>query len=239
MNRKPALIGLGLACVLLGEREPQKKVQVTKTEKMDFPAGGTLRLEHSVGELTIEGWDQPGAEITTTKSTRAVYSQKEKEKETKDLDRIQISTELQGNELIVTTQYPSHVALPWFTTLDHVEKFDLDYHIEVPRNAKLVIKHDDGEVHIIDVAGNIDASARQGLIAVSLTGDAPRSIDAKSKIGSVNSDFPGNEKAHELFIGHTFVAGGATAAQSLKLRIAYGDLIIGKSFHSEPVPSSR
>src|SRR5580704_17744521 len=43
---------------------------VTKTERFDFPAGGTLRLKNSIGELTVEGWDQPGIEITTIKSPR-------------------------------------------------------------------------------------------------------------------------------------------------------------------------
>ena len=28
-----------------------------KTEETDFPAGGTLRLQNSTGELVIEGWD--------------------------------------------------------------------------------------------------------------------------------------------------------------------------------------
>jgi hypothetical protein len=235
MQRKLASIGLGLAgltCALLGENMPKPYAQATKTEKMDFPAGGTLRLEHSVGELTIEGWDQAGAEITTTKSTLAVYSQKDKDKQTRDLDRIQVSTKLQGNELVITTQYPSHLAFPFVTGLDRVENFYLDYHIKVPRNAKLIVKHDDGEVHIAEVAGSIDASAHQGLIAVSVTGDTPPSIDAKSKFGTINSDFPGTEKAHELFIGHTFIDGGASAAQSLKLRMAYGDIVIGKAYQA-------
>jgi hypothetical protein len=209
---------------------PQPYGQVTKTDKVDFPAGGTLRLEHSVGELTIEGWDEPQVEITTTKSTLAAYSQKEKDKQTRDLDRIQVSTKLQGNELVVTTQYPSHLAFPYVTGLDRVENFYLDYHIKVPRNAKLIVNHGDGEVHIAGVGGSIDATVHQGLIAVSVTGDTPPSIDAKSKFGTINSDFPGNEKAHELFIGHTFIEGGATAAQNLKLRIGYGDIIIGKAY---------
>jgi hypothetical protein len=205
MQSKLALIGLSMACALFARN--------TKTEKVDFPAGGTLRIEHSVGELTIEGWDQPGVEITTTK----------------DLDRVQISTKPQGSEVVITTQYPSHLAFPYVTGLARVENFNLDYHIKVPRSTKLVIHHTDGEVHIAEVAGSIDASVHQGLITVSVTGDTPPSIDAKSKIGSINSDFPGQEKTQKLFIGHTFIEGG-TAAQNLKLRIAYGDIIIGKAF---------
>lgn len=232
------LIGLGLACALLAENLPQPYVQTTKTEKVDFPAGGTLRIEHSVGELTIEGWDQPGVEITTTKSTTAIYTQKDKDKQTHDLDGIQVSTKRQGNDVVITTQYPGHLAFPYITTLARVENFYLDYHIKVPRSAKLVIEHKDGEVHITDVAGSIDASVHQGLISVFVLGDAPPSIDAKSKFGTINSDFAGQEKAHELFIGHTFIEAGTTAAQSLKLRMTYGDIIIGKTFQAPPVSVS-
>jgi len=41
MERKLLTIGLGVACLLLGENEATRKVQVGKTEKLDFPAGGT------------------------------------------------------------------------------------------------------------------------------------------------------------------------------------------------------
>src|SRR5580658_10442964 len=110
MNRKLALAALSTVCALRGEKQPLLGVEVTKTEKADFAAGGTLRLEHSVGEVTIEGWDQPGVEITTTKSTLGVYSQKEEDREKRALEGIQITTKREGDEVVVTTQYPSHRA---------------------------------------------------------------------------------------------------------------------------------
>jgi hypothetical protein len=223
MYRKLAVAGLGLALTVSG-------ADPSRTEHMDFPAGGTLRLQNSVGELVVEGWDQPGVEITTTKS--ALY-----EKEQRDLDRVQISTKRQGDELVVTTEYPSHRAFPYVTTLDHVTHFNIEYHIKVPRNARLVINHGDGEVHITDVAGNIEVTSRQGLIALLLTGDVPRSIDAKSAIGSVNSDFPGTETTQKLFIGHKFLQSTAGTSQNLKLRVRYGDIVIQKAWQPE-APSS-
>lgn len=216
MNRKIVVIGLCLAWTMFGQ---------SKTEHADFPQAGTLRIEHSVGELQIEAWDQPGVEITTTKGASDKGA---------DLSRVQISTKRQGDEVVITTQYPSHVAFPFFTTLDHVTNFNLDYVIKVPREARLVIHHTDGEVHIVGVAGNIDASARQGIITLSLDGDAPRSIDARSSVGSVTSDFPGQEKPKEFHLGHEFVQSkSAGSQQSLKLRIRFGDIIIGKTFQGK------
>jgi len=227
------LIGLGAACLLLGENETARKVQISKTEKLDFPAGGTLRVQNSTGELTIEGWDQPGVEITTTKSSKEVNTPQERDKATRELDRVKISTNRNGDELDVTTEFPQHRAFPFVTSLQNVTNFDLEYLIKVPRNAKLIVKHGAGEVHVDDVAGNIQVNAVQGLIALRLTGELPRSIQAKSDLGSVNSDFPGNESRHPWPFGHEFVEGTAANTQSLDLKIGFGDIVILKAH--EPV----
>jgi hypothetical protein len=237
MEQKLLIIGLGLACLLLGENEAIQKVQVSKTEKLDFPAGGTLRLQNSTGELTIEGWDQPGIEITTTKSSNEVRTPQEREKATRELERVKISTKRNGDELDVTTEFPQHRAFPFVTPLQNVTNFDLEYRIKVPRNAKLIVKHEAGEVHVDDVAGNIQVKAVQGLIALRLTGETPRSIQAKSDLGSVNSDFPGNESRHPWPFGHEFVQGAAANTQNLDLKIGFGDIVILKA-HEPGTPAA-
>jgi hypothetical protein len=236
MRYKLALLGLCVACLLLGDDEARQKVQVSKTEKMDFPANGTLRLQNSTGDLTIEGWDQPGVEITTTKSSKEEYLAGDRDKATKDLDRVQISAKRNGDELVITTEYPHHRAFPYVEPLSTVTNFDLEYVIKVPRNAKLIIKHDDGEVHVDDVTGNIQAAARQGLIALRLVTDMPPAIDAKSYTGTVNSDFAGKETLQRLHFGHTFVGGAASARQILHLKIGYGDVVILKAHELKAPP---
>ena len=105
--------------------------------------------------------------------------------------------------------------------------------IKVPRNAKLIVNHEAGEVHVDDVAGNIQVKAVQGLIALRLTGETPRSIQAKSDLGSVNSDFPGSESRRPWPFGHEFVQGTAANTQNLDLKIGFGDIVILKAH--EPV----
>jgi len=236
MRYKLAVLGLCVACLLLGDDEARQKVQVTKTEKMDFPANGTLRLQNSTGELTIKGWDQPGVEITTTKSSKEEYLAKDRDKAAKDLDRVQVSAKRNGDELVITTVYPHHRAFPYVTPLQTVTNFDLEYVIRVPRNAKLIVKHDDGEVHVDDVAGNIEATARQGLIALRLVSDKAPSIDANSYIGTVNSDFDGKETRQTLHFGHTFTEGSAGAPQTLHLKIGFGDIVILKAHEPKAPP---
>jgi hypothetical protein len=236
MRYKLAVLTLCVACLLLGDDDARQKVQVSKTEKMDFPANGTLRLQNSTGDLTIEGWDQPGVEITTTKSSKEEYLARDRDKAAKELDRVKVSAKRNGAELVITTEYPHHRAFPYVTPLQTVTNFDLEYVIKVPRNAKLIVKHDDGEVHVDDVTGNIQATARQGLIALRLESDMPPAIDAKSYIGTVNSDFAGTETLQPLHFGHKFVDDAKSAPQTLHLRIGYGDIVILKAHEPKAPP---
>jgi hypothetical protein len=235
------LIGLGLCCLLRAsdstpkaslEAPPQlpQKLQVSNTERSDFPSGGTLRLKNSIGELTIEGWDQPGLEITTIKSSKVGVEGPERAKAVKLLDNVKIVTERKGDEVTVSTSFPKHskIARPFLGMTD----FDLEYRIKVPRNAKLTVEHTQGDVHIDDVSGEIHATADRGLITVHVP-DGQHAIDAKTKIGAVNSDFLGDEKSKK-WLGHTFLAGAPADAQKIFLRANYGDIIVLKM--NQPPP---
>jgi len=266
---RAALIGLGI-CRLLGAEDPvagnrgPQKVQVTNTERSDFPSGGTLHLKNSIGELTIEGWDQTGMEMTTIKSSKIAVEGPERDKAVKLLDRVKIATERKGDEVTISTDFPKHskIARPFLGKTD----FDLEYRIKVPRNARLTIDQDMGEVHIDNIGGEIHATDSMGLITVRVP-DGQYAIDARSKLGAVESDFPGNEKTKKWF-GHTFLSGtgterpspgpenlaspaapgsavpqnvppklaiAPTATQKMFLRIGYGDIIIVR-MHQPPPP---
>jgi hypothetical protein len=113
----------------------------------------------------------------------------------------------------------------------------MEYRIRVPRSANLAIRHDDGEVHIDDVAGNVQATARQGAIQLRIVADGtPPMIEAKSFIGSVNSDFDGTEESQPLHFGHTFTAGTSSAPQKLDLKVGYGDIVILKANEPKQPP---
>src|SRR5437899_3149767 len=108
------------AALLRADDEPKSKAQSVKTDRLDFPPGGTLRLDNSVGELTIAGWDRPD---------------------------------------IVTTEFPGYSIfpppLPW--RRDHAN-FDLEYRINAPRDARLVVDHKTGQVHIDNSDSEISRS---------------------------------------------------------------------------------
>src|SRR5271156_1605382 len=141
MVRILAVIGFGTIRLLFAADQPKQadqpkeKVQVSKTERMDFPSGGTLRLTNSIGVLTLEAWDRPDVEITTIKSTQGVYAASERDKGTHQLDKVNIATERHGDELVITTKFPRYRVFPLSYPLTGDPNLDVEYRIKAPGTA--------------------------------------------------------------------------------------------------------
>jgi hypothetical protein len=217
------------ALVLEADDEPKARAQVTNTERIDFPVEGVLRFNKSVGELTITGWDKPDVEITTIKTTRDAYGTQKREKAAQDLAQVQIKAERRGNDVVITTERPRHsifhFLLPW---RDGHADFDLDYRINAPHDARLVVKHETGEVHVEDLASDINISVSKGGISLHLPEDSQHAIDAKTDVGSIVSDFPGQTRRRWELVGYQFNGRPSTTAHNLYLRMGFGDIEIVK-----------
>jgi hypothetical protein len=232
--RKIALLGLCFSLALAAEDAADHYVRQTKTEKMDFPSDGLLRVNHAIGDLTIEGWDRPGIEITTTKTTKSEVDPQNREKGAQELEQVRITPERKGNELTLTENYPRHGRfLFWPGTTDFV----LETRIFVPSNARLEVDGS-GDLYIHNVTGEIDADVSHGTIVLRMPEQGHYDIDAKSKFGSVTSDFPGKEQRTPWLVGHDFTDPANAAGQKLHLRTGYGDIIILKIRQPE-VPAPR
>jgi hypothetical protein len=226
---------LGMSCQLSVGDEPRQKVQVVQTERLDFPSGGLLRFENSIGELTVEGWDKPDVEITTIKSTKALYPSRDREKAAHELDKVRISIERRGEELVVTTDFPRHRGLPPPSPLRAATSFELEYYVKASTNTRLAADHDTGEVHVDDLTSDIHVTVLNGGITVHLPQEGQYSIDAKSDFGGVTSDFPGHNKRRRWLFGHQLVQ-EASAAHNLYLRVGFGDITILK-IQKPPTPA--
>ena len=216
----------GMSCLLLADDELKQKVQVVHTERMDLPAGGTVRLTNSTGELTVEAWDEPGVEITTIKSTKAEFASSERENAVRGLDMLRIAAERRAGELVITTYFPRHRGFPPASPLA-TRTFDLEYHIKVPRDARLVVDHDVGDLHFDGVSGDIHATILRGEMTLLLPAGDQYTLDAKSDFGSVTSDFPGNAKRRFWLVGNQYVQ-SSQAPHALYLRVGFGDIVILK-----------
>ncbi|MBV8847396.1 MAG: hypothetical protein JO307_31690 [Bryobacterales bacterium] len=207
--------------VLLMPEMRAQDLQRTHTDRLDFPAGGTLRMPKCIGDVTVEGWDEPVLEITTVKSIK-VRGDKTPGIDPKKLDRIEVTPERKGNDVIVRTKFPKfNVLVRPFTGLSD---FELEYRIKAPRTAALEIGNQIGEVHINEMTGDIHATDRMGQITVQVVPGSRYSVDARSKLGSIYSDVSGREKKRLKF-GHTFIT-EASGAKTLYLRIGLGDITI-------------
>ncbi len=214
--RKIAAIGFCFSFLLLAEDPALQPVQVTKTEHMDFPADGLLRLNGDFGDVTIEGWDQPGVEITTKKTTQQEFATTAHQAGEADLDQVRLTPERHGNELILTVTQPRKL------------RSYLDAHIFVPRSARLTV-HGAGQLYIDDIAGEIQAYVRHGTIVLHLPEQGHYDFDASAKWGTVNSDFPGEVRRRHWFIGHSYADQTGANPQKLHLRAGYGDIVILRS----------
>jgi hypothetical protein len=222
--------GLLLPADLSSQFLAGQKVQVAHTDHLSLPAGGTLRLQHSFGELNIEGWDRPDVEITTVKTTKEYYRTADSARGRAELERVHVTSEVEEKDIVVTTSAPHRgfPGLPWTEP-----SIDLEYRIKVPMHAAIVVGHGTGEVHFDHVAGDIRANVRSGGITLDLAPESKYAIEAKSDWGAAISDFPGNPHRRFWLVGHQFTRQSADGAHKLVLKAEYGDIILIKAW--EPV----
>jgi hypothetical protein len=225
MTRKLAVFACAFSSLLLvADDGPKQKAQLTKSQHMDFVARGTLRVENSIDELVLEGWDRPDVEITTTVSTKFAYGPRERETIASKLGQVQVIAQRHGDDMVVATSFPNKHRVLWTSLGD----LYLRSHISLPRATRVAVRHHSGEVHVIDLSGDMDVRVPRGLITLSLPQEGPYEIDAKSDFGSVTSDFPGHAQRRFWLMGHQFLQNTPANAVKLHLRIGYGDIEVLK-----------
>jgi hypothetical protein len=214
---------LGLLGMILPLSGAEQRVEVTKTERVSFAPGGTIRINGSYGTLNIEGWDRPEVEITVVKSTQNYYGPKQREKAAPLLERARISTErVSDTELTISTR--------------QYRKISVDYEIRVPRDSRLDIHHGAGQLLVANVTGDIQATGHRGDILLMLPDTAAYSIDAKTKVGVVTSDFAGDLHKRWYLLGERFA--GPAALHRVYLRMSLGGITI-KSVPPEAEPPAN
>jgi hypothetical protein len=212
------------------EQAIQRPQQVSTTERVNFAPGGTIRFVDSFGDLYVEGWDQPQVEMTLIKLFQDYDPPKNA---AEHLQAVKFTTEHpSATELVIGTTIPSHSFFRH--PFGGKGPVDVRYELRVPRDSHLVIHHGGGNILIGKVTGNIEATNREGDIVLMLPTPGPYAIDARSKMGTVISDFDG--KAHvRYFIGESFAGADANAPRKIFLRVGFGGINI-KEVPPEALP---
>ncbi|HKE28975.1 MAG TPA: hypothetical protein VKB88_41780 [Bryobacteraceae bacterium] len=176
-----------------------------QVQTLPMPAGGTVQVKDSYGELAVEGWDRPEVQLTMGKSAKGAA----------------VTMTRMGDQIVIVTKLARGA-----------ERHLLDYRIRMPRNGKLTVDHGSGEIHVADMAGDIHATVCHGAIMLNLPPDGHYGIDARASIGDVVSDFPGKSRRRPWIFGHWFESGKpAGQAHRLFLRAGFGDILILKTIH--------
>jgi len=241
-NRQALVWGLSLLGTLhllpaaegVYEKGPKQSFEVSKTERVPFAPGGTIRLDHSYGYLTVEGWDEPAVEITVVKSTDSYYEPSQQKRAEESFAQVSVATERRSDkELAISTIIPGHHRF-----LPRSERgVTVEYRIHVPRDSRLLVHHDNGYVWVSDVTGDLDVRSHTGSMIVLLPDLGPYSIDARTRLGSVSSDITGKSlsRLSQFLVGSHFDSVSQTPKRRIYLRMGRGSIEILQDVPDRPL----
>jgi hypothetical protein len=227
------------------EKAPRQSFEAISTERVKFPPGGAIRVDHSYGYLTVEGWDEPEVEIILTKSTGRFLEPERKEQAAKAFEQIRVVAERRSDqELTISTALPDRRGFPYSILPSRQIIFTMpkkttlgvtvDCTVHVPRDSRLTVHQDHGYVWVSDVAGDIEVDSHTGDMTVLLPEPGPYSIDARTRLGSVSSDVAGS--GHKQFlVGTHFVHAGQAPSRRIYLRMGRGSITIKSGPPSGPI----
>jgi hypothetical protein len=209
---------------------PLQPVDVKTVKSADYTAGATVRISGTAGELSIQTWDQPRVEATL--ETTEYASDKERDAVKKNLERIGLAVEKQGNDIDVEMKAPHRNFIARWTR--GKTNADVICRVMVPKDAKLVVRHDNGSVMVYGASADIDASARFGDVVVQLNDPGSYAIDAKVNLGGVYTEYSGDDRSR-MKVGEKFATEAAAGAPKITLRVSIGGITIVKM---GPIPTS-
>ncbi len=207
------------------ETGPRQSFEVTKTERLPFAPGGTIRIDNSYGYLTVEGWDEAAVEIAVVKSTNSFYEPSRQKQAEQPFEQVRVVSERRSDkDLAIATILPArHRFLP------NAERgVTVEYRIRVPRDSRLIIRHDHGYVWVSDVTGDVDVRSHTGDMIVVLPDRVSYAIDARTRMGSVSSDVTGKSlsRLSQLLVGSHFDYAIPSAQRRIYLRMGRGSIEI-------------
>ena len=225
---------------------PKQPFEATSTEQVNFSAGGTVRVVNSYGYLTVEGWDEPEVQVNVIKSTDRFYDPGEKQEAERRLALVRVVAERRSDkELQISTVLPPRN--PIFRSVLPLDRIvvtkplvpnnkrgvTVEYRILVPRESRLVVRHDTGYVCVNDVSGDIDVHIHTGDMIVMLPDNGQYLVDARTRLGSVSSDVAG--KGRYRFVGGThFAYLNQSGTRHVSLRMGCGSIAIKSVSRSGP-----
>jgi hypothetical protein len=218
----PALfLGL-LGAMLLGVQAPLRADEFNKTFHYSARmfSFGTLTIDTRMGDIQVEGWDEPRLEITAEKVVEAGN-----EKKAEPLyDQVQVVLTGQDKQVLLRTLYPARRLWRPFRA---ESKLSVNFRIHMPFDANLAMKCVDGDVRVSGLIGKQEISVNYGDVEI----DVPsiyrlRSLNARSILGYVQSDLHGEDSAGW---GRRIMFWNSSGDQDIKVRVRMGGVYVYSS----------
>lgn len=206
--------------VASAQSSDKKRVSVTTTERIPFANGVSVHLKDTFGEVQVEGWERNEVEISLMRGTQKGYELAAQAKEQRRLEKIKVvATKDSAGGLLIETKN-----LPFILK----NNLTLEYKVKVPQAIFLKVKHSLGEVRITNIIGDIEATCRIGEIVLSLPEKERYDVDARVKIGEVESEFGGQYKRQKLLGAKLVEEVNRSEPHKLHLRVGIGEVSVKK-----------
>jgi len=144
--------------------------QALKEEQQkDFAATSSteLSIDNQFGNITITDWDQ--SKVTVSYIVEVTNSDEAKAK--KIMDKIKVEVKEEGNKIIFKTIIGELGNLTNSNSKGEKQSFRIDYFVKCPKNIKISLDNQFGDVIVSTLTGPFNADLQFGsLNAVSLTG---------------------------------------------------------------------
>ncbi len=180
---------------------------------------GLLTIDARMGDIQIEGWDNPRLEIEAEKVVQAGSEAKAKPL----YERLKISLQGQDKNVLLRTIYPPRRLWRPFRG---ESKLSVNFRIHMPYDANLRLKCVDGDVRVRGLVGHQMIRVNYGDVEV----DVPdvyglRSLQARSFLGYVQSDLHAGESDSAGFL-RTLSFWNQHGAQDISIRVRMGGVYI-------------
>jgi hypothetical protein len=207
------------ALLVLAQGTEKKRVYVTTTERIPFANGVSVRLKDTYGEVLVEGWERNEVEIQLRRGTQKHYAPADEAKEKRRLEKVKLvlSYDNAGGLVIETKNMPFMK-----------NNFSLEYKVKVPQSIFLKVKHGIGEVRIENMLADIEATVRIGALEVEMPEAARFDLDARTKIGEVESDFGGQYNRPKLLGAKMLDETKRSEPHKVYLRVGIGEVQVRK-----------
>jgi len=149
---------------------------------------GLLTIDTRIGDIHIEGWDEPRLEIEAEKVVRARSNEAAKPL----YEQLAVVLEGKDKHVQLRTLYPPRKLWRPFRGEAHLS---VNYHIKMPFDANLALKCVDGDVWIRGLVGKQVILVNYGDVEIDIPSlDRLRSLRAHAWLGYVQSDLHGEDR---------------------------------------------